>query len=684
MGVNSRLNLYLRRHQPKPYKNTEREQKLVDKFNMLYVEALAEHESCENVKPANLDKWRKAYKGTLNALKRNGEESNRQSRQLYKTIFEIIESIVDNSIPMPKLKPRYKNDLPLVEITENYLKFEADRILTKYINDKSERATYIDGTSWYKVWWDSLDNTHERSGDVKIELCTADQIIPQPGVTDYKQLEYIFELKDVSVSRIYDLYGRIIDSESATGLVKTISCYYLNEDHVVGLFMWCPTTMQVICNEKDWQIRKLRKCTNCETINPASEECRVCGNTTFKYSNAYIETLEEDINEIYNPYDANETDDPAQKDQMAVRKFLTAGTEIPFYKITQLPFVPRPAISDVNSIYGISEAGILLDMQDMINKLATKSADKTLKSGAVVTKPQRAKISDTDESFKLLGVNSPEEAAMVQVKQIVADTSQDIILTNMMYDSAKSASGVTDSFQGKRDTTATSGKAKQYSAALTAGRIESLRVMKAAAFAGVYELILKYLLAFSDETRKFVKILPDGEQKEELWNKYMFLAKDKYGNIYYRDDFHFDSDTASTLSQNRAQMWQETQDKFIQGAFGNPADPRVLELFWNIMDSLQYPLAKVVLAGIKSNSQHLPPEIEQALMNNPQVLQNAVAQIEATQDKRGGARPNSGPSGNGASKAANMERTNERNRATNRSTIAAPQQMSANVGGQVG
>lgn len=684
MGVNSRLNLYLRRHQPKPYKNTEREQKLVDKFNMLYVEALAEHESCENVKPANLDKWRKAYKGTLNALKRNGEESSRQSRQLYKTIFEVIESIVDNSIPMPKLKPRYKSDLPLVEITENYLKFEADRILTKYINDKSERATYIDGTSWYKVWWDSLDNTHERSGDVKIELCTADQIIPQPGVTDYKQLEYIFELKDVSVSRIYDLYGRIIDSESATGLVKTVSCYYLNEDHVVGLFMWCPTTMQVICNEKDWQIRKLRKCTNCETINPASEECRVCGNTTFKYSNAYNEILEEDINEIYNPYDANETDDPAQKDQMAVRKFLTAGTEIPFYKITQLPFVPRPAISDVNSIYGISEAGMLLDMQDMINKLATKSADKTLKSGAVVTKPARAKISDTDESFKVLGVNSPEEATMVQVKQIVADTSQDIILTNMMYDSAKSASGVTDSFQGKRDTTATSGKAKQYSAALTAGRIESLRVMKAAAFAGVYELILKYLLAFSDETRKFVKILPDGEQKEELWNKYMFLAKDKYGNIYYRDDFHFDSDTASTLSQNRVQMWQETQDKFIQGAFGNPSDPRVLELFWNIMDSLQYPLAKVVLAGIKSNSQHLPPEIEQALMNNPQILQNAVAQIEDTQDQRGGARPNSGPTGNGASKAANMERTNERNRATNRSTIASPQQMSANVGGQVG
>lgn len=683
MGLNSRLNLYLRRKTAEPYVNTKSEQKLVEKFNALYIEALAARDSDENVKPTNLEKWRKAYKGTLNALDSNGEESKRKSRQLRKTIFEVVESIIDNSVPMPKLKPRYKSDLPLVEITENYLKFEVDRILTKYINDKSERATYIDGTCWYKVWWDSLDNSHERSGDVKIELCTADQIVPQPGVTDYKQLEYLFEISEVSVSRLYDMYGRIIDGVDSAGQVTVISCYYLNENRVVGLFSWCPTTMQVICNEKDWQIRKLRRCTNCDAVNPIAEECNICGNKSFKYSNAYKEILDEDIDEIYNPYDAGETDDTSQRDTYKTRTFLNAGTEIPFYQIRQIPFVPRPAISDVNSIYGISEARILLDMQDMINKLLTKSADKTLKSGAVVTKPKNMKISDTDDTFKIFGVQTPEEAQMVQAKQIVADTSQDIVLANMMYDSAKSSSGVTDSFQGKRDTTATSGKAKQYSAALTAGRIESLRVMKAAAFAGVYELILKYLLAFSDETRKFVKVLPNGSQTEQMWNKYMFLEKDKYGNIYYRDDFHFDSDTASTLSQNRTQMWQETQDKFIQGAFGVPNDPRTLEIFWNVMDSLQYPLAKVALAGIKDNSRHLPVDIERALMNNPQALQAAISMIEESQDGRGGARPNSGPVGDGATKAANTERTNERNRAVNRSTVAAPSQMSAQAGGQI-
>ena len=149
----------------------------------------------------------------------------------------------------------------------------------------------------------------------------------------------------------------------------------------------------------------------------------------------------------------------------------------------------------------------------------------------------------------------------------------------------------------------------------------------------------------------------------------MFLDKDKNGEIYYRDDFTFNCDTAATLTTNRVQMWQETQDKFVQGAFGAPNDPRTLKLFWNTMDSLQYPLAAIALAGIKENEQHLPPEIEQAIMQNPQVLA-MIQQMLAPTENRGGARPNSGPAGNGATHAANVERTNERNRAANRDATA--------------
>ena len=670
----TRVDMYLQRNIADQYVNTEEENELVDKFAELYSLALSAQQNTEEANPKNLAKWRKAYYGTLNALTKDGEESTRKGRSLRKMVYELIESKIDNSIPMPKIRPRYKTDLPLVSVTENYLKFEVDGIFTKYLNDRSERATYVDGTSWYKVWWDSLDNTHERSGNVKIDLCRVDQIVPQPGVSDYRQLEYIFERKEISLTRIWDLYHRrIIPTEANTNVIEVISCYYLNKDRVVGLFMYAPHSRQVICNEEDWQIRKLRTCTVCGTVNPTGDTCRNCGSKTFKYENATEEILENDIEEIYNPYDVGETDDESEKEHYKSRVFLTAGTKIPFYKITQLPFIPRPAISSLDNIYGTSEVKVTLESQDAINKLLTKALEKTMKSGTILTKPEKLKIGDSDDTIKVLSVRTTEEATMVQSRPVVADTSQDLVMAATLYESGKASSGVTESFQGAKDSSATSGKAKQYAAVMTAGRIESLRVMKSAAFAGLYELVLKYLLAFSDEPRKFVRVLPNGSQKEEVWNKYMFLDKDKYGNIYYRDDLRFDSDPASTLSQNRAQMWQETQDKFVQGAFGNPADPRVLELFWNIMDSLQYPLAKVVLAGIKENSQHLPPEVEQMIMNNPE-LQALIAQtLQSNGEQRGGARPNSGPVGNGATHASNVERTNERNRSLNREVISSPQ-----------
>lgn len=670
----TRVDMYLQRNIADQYVNTEEENELVDKFAELYSLALSAQQNTEEANPKNLAKWRKAYYGTLNALTKDGEESTRKGRSLRKMVYELIESKIDNSIPMPKIRPRYKTDLPLVSVTENYLKFEVDGIFTKYLNDRSERATYVDGTSWYKVWWDSLDNTHERSGNVKIDLCRVDQIVPQPGVSDYRQLEYIFERKEISLTRIWDLYHRrIIPTEANTNVIEVISCYYLNKDRVVGLFMYAPHSRQVICNEEDWQIRKLRTCTVCGTVNPTGDTCRNCGSKTFKYENATEEILENDLEEIYNPYEVGETDDESEKDHYKSRVFLTAGTKIPFYKITQLPFIPRPAISSLDNIYGTSEVKVTLESQDAINKLLTKALEKTMKSGTILTKPEKLKIGDSDDTIKVLSVRTTEEAAMVQSRPVVADTSQDLVMAATLYESGKASSGVTESFQGAKDNSATSGKAKQYAAVMTAGRIESLRVMKSAAFAGLYELVLKYLLAFSDEPRKFVRVLPNGSQKEEVWNKYMFLDKDKYGNIYYRDDLRFDSDPASTLSQNRAQMWQETQDKFVQGAFGNPADPRVLELFWNIMDSLQYPLAKVVLAGIKENSQHLPPEVEQMIMNNPE-LQALIAQtLQSSGEQRGGARPNSGPVGNGATHASNVERTNERNRSLNREVISSPQ-----------
>jgi hypothetical protein len=90
------------------------------------------------------------------------------------------------------------------------------------------------------------------------------------------------------------------------------------------------------------------------------------------------------------------------------------------------------------------------------------------------------------------------------------------------------------------------------------------------------------------------------------------------------------------------------------------------------MDSLQYPLAKVALAGIAEGEKHLPYEMEQAILNNPELMQIIVAGMQGS--GQGGARPNSGPVGNGATHSANVERTNERNRVANKEEHVVNQQ----------
>lgn len=693
-----RIDLYLNWATGDYYVNTERENELINKFATLYTLAKSARDSNDNVSPKNLDMWRRAYLGTLNALKKDGtEESERKSRQVRKLAYEVVESTVDNSIPLPKIIPRYKADKHLINITEEYLKYEVNKAINKKVNDANERATYIDGTSWLKVTWNSLDTTHNRSGDIRIEHKNADQIVPQPGIIDYKKLEYIFEISRVSNTELYDLYNRkIMPINQETNLVDVVSCYYLNENRIVGLFMWAEHSRQVICNEKDWQIRKIRHCTKCDTIVPEGGICPVCGHNRFRWKNAEKEILQQPLQQIFNPYEVPEQNRPqpyeikqmqnskGQNVEVGVSVFADAGTEIPFYVLRQLPFVPRPAVSNIDSIYGISQVRMLLEMQDGANKVLTKAIDKTLKSGALVTKPDRLKINDKDDTFKILSVKSAEEAQQFQTKQVVADTSQDLAIAAMLYDSAKSSSGITDSFQGKKDTTATSGKAKQYAVAQSAGRIESLRVMKAAAYAGLYELVLKYLLAFSDAKRTFVRVLPNGQEQEEQWSKYMFLDKDENQAIYYRDDFEFNTDPAATLSEDRVSMWNETQEKFIQGSFGNPQDPRVLELYWNTLSQLGYPLSKTVLAGIKDNAKHLPMELEQAIMSDPQLQQIIQQYIADNSEHRGGARDNSGPEGNGATHSANVERTNARNAAATQQSQQSPRAaQNAILGGGV-
>jgi hypothetical protein len=674
----SRVELYLGINQATDYQNTEEETLMVQKWNEKFLVAEAEFEN-SRLNSKNLTKWRNAYTGTFYRLDAEGNETTVKMKALKKMAFELVESKVISLMPGPKMSPRYYSDIFVVNATEALINHEIDKMLSEEVHDESEHSCLIDGTTWLKVEWDPFDNTNERSGMPKVINCPVDTVLPQPGVSDYKKLEYIFETKQLTLATIVDLYGRNVSCDNGTDLVDVVEVYYLNQNRVVGHLVYVKDSLTVLTNDVEWGMRKLRTCDKCGSIVRIAEECPVCLGKDFHYEAATQETLTEDLIYVENKYRSGETDKPEEDgEQPNNQKTIKAGTKIPHYLVRQLPFVPKRTIKVAREIYGISEVDLALEAQDSANKLLNKAERKSAMSKTYVTKLKDTNIDDTDAEITYVEIESAQEGQAIQVKQVLADIMGELTMVNVLYGNAKSAQGVTDTDQGKTDPTAISGKAKEAQLTASAQRQSSSKTQRNTAYAGVYELIFKYLLAYSDEERSFVALLPDGSYREEVWSKYMFLAKNETGELYYRDDFAWSVDSVAYITKDREMMWQMIDRDFLNGTTGSELDPqRALLLYWHMKDQQGYPTAKFAIKFLQESAKHLPSQIEQALMNNPQAIELALSFIQDMQSGNlgkkqpsgeggggaGGARDGAGKPNNGKSHAQQQGKTNNKQQA---------------------
>ena len=689
----SRVLMYLNMQNKPEYVNTDEENILLQLWRTKYYMAKSEYEKSR----ANSNKvklWRDAYEGEFTVLDESGSPTQVKMKAIRKLAFELVEDKVNGRIPTPKMSPRHHSDLVPVNATEQLLRHEMDKMLSEQVNDEAEHDVLIDGTVWFKVGWNPFDNTHERSGNPIVSVCPIDTVFPQPGVKNYKDLEYIFEETAMTVSQVADLYDRTIHPPSENDIIPIVNCYFLNENRYVGKFTWCEETSQVLCNDLEWGIRKRRECERCSYVAPIEDECPVCGSKHFKYVSVAEETLTEPLEYIENPYRSGNSNDKSEDNiQIDNNKTLPANTVIPHYLIRQLPFVPYKRISVPNSIYGISEVELVLEDQDLINKLLNKAERKSAQSKTWVTKLKDTNINSEGQEIAFVEVESPQEGQSIQVKQAMSDISQEISEAQTLYDLAKSTVGITNTDQGKADPTARSGKAKQLQMAASAQRDVAPNTLRNLAFSGVYELIFKNLLAYSDEERAFVSLLPDGTTKQETWSKYMFLDIDKNGELYYRDDFAWSVDTATEITQDRAAMWQMIDNDYINGVMGNQIDPnRALIMYWQMKDQYGYPLAKYALDFLKAAQTRLPSQVEKTLVENPEAVEMALSYIRDRHmqaglgvkagGQMGGAREGAGRPGNGGTHAANVEKTNNKNRT--QSGSAQTNTNAASTGGMQG
>ena len=514
--------------------------------------------------------------------------------------YELIESQVDSSIPMPKVTALHEGDEGLAKSIERALINKVKLLRLSIINDQMERIVPVQGGDFFLVEWDNSMGFHSNYGDVNVFEINPRQVIPQPGVTKIEDMDYIFvqtaqtkkfvkEKYGVDVEDAIEEYKEIRGAEGESGLdtdIVTVNTAYYRNDDKIGRFVWVDDyTLEDL---DDYQARITRKCKECGVVTD-EKTCPVCGSKKF-------EETEDKIQEIRIPIMSE-----SGLDENGLPMSIEADEviRIDYYKPNCYPLIIRKNVSKTNSLLGFSDVKVIEDQQDLIKKVGSKATEKTLKGGSIVTLPRGVKVETTDRELKIARLDDPQQKAMIDVLNMQVNIQQDMTMINKAYEDARSTLGITDSFQGKYDPSAISGTAKQYSINQAAGRLESKRVMKNDAYAKLYETMFKFWLAYSDDPLPITGNGVNGEQAFDVLDKKDFVKKDAAGDYYWNDEFLFETDPTSTMMANREAMWQQIDLKLQSGAFGQLGSLETMRLYWSLMEKNHYPNAGDVLSQIE-------------------------------------------------------------------------------------
>ena len=545
-----------------------------------YADALSNMTSYENYyegdkKIANTSGTGYAAKGAINV--RN-------------IVYELIESQVDVSVPMPKVTAIHEEDAEQAKKIEQFLENETRLLGFSALNDLQERIVPIQGGDFFLVEWDNTKGYHCNIGDLAISTIHPRQVIPQPGVTEVDQMDYIFTRTSQTKDYVKRRFNKDVSLEDETDsdireevvtddIVTVVTAYYKNTKGGIGLFRWCGDV--VLEDLDDYQARQIEVCDKCGKPKTNDSDTCECGCKKFK--------TVEDATEILNMMKETIVIDPMTGEQISQQE--EKQIEIPYYKPAEFPLILRRNITRDKHLLGTSDVAVISDQQETVKKLGSKINEKLLKGGSFVTLPQDKGVETTDEEFKIIRVDTPAEKALIDVITVQADCGQDRIVLEENYQWAKSALGITDSFQGKYDSSALSGTAKQYSINQAAGRLESKRVMKNAAYAKLYEMMFKFALAYADEPIPVITTGTDGEMVYSHFDKKDFLKIDAADTPYWNDEFIFETDPTSTLMVNREAMWNQADMKLQSGAFGPLGDLETNYLYWLEQERNSYPHA---------------------------------------------------------------------------------------------
>jgi hypothetical protein len=569
--------------------------------------------------------------------------------------YELIESQVATYIPTPAVSPEMhsQRNIRNAKAIEMMLQGKRNKLPFERMNDIDERYTTIYGGSVWLVEFDDSIRTPTTIGDVKVTCLAPDHFFGQENVFEIEDMEYCFLRFPTTKDEIVRKYGvdesvaeaaeneeaiegdATVDGDEYTATV--VVCYYKDEDDLVCEYVFSGDVC--LLDVSDYYARKRKVCAVCGQ----REGICACEKPEYEERSADEEEITHNIKlsdgSVLGPVSQVIVDGVPQTQMVSqvvksptgemvfddsqgfyapalemVEQPVTEPTVIPYYRPKRLPVVIRKNISQENSVFGQSDCAAIREQQQLINKIETRIAEKLLKAGVYAIVPNDYEGDLTAGILNQVLRSDASNYNQFGRIDMQPNTALDISEAERLYDHAKRILGISASYQGQADTTAQSGIAKQMQIQQSAGRLESKRRMKNAAYADIDRLIFEMMLAYADEPRPAAYKDVLGRWQNASFSRYDFLERDQNGKYYYNDQYLFACDASVDMEGNRPLLWQENRNNFMAGAYGNPQDPACQLIYWQNMENAHYPWAR-------ENVERLEAQIVQQM----QAMQQQIA-----------------------------------------------------------
>lgn len=614
----------------------------------------------------DFDKWSKQYKGDLTID--GSDEPALTGRNI---TYELIESQFSSYLPSTAVTPEVyseRNDRNAKSI-ERLLKNKRNQLPFEKMNDIDERYSPIYGGSIWLVEWDNSIKTHNTVGDVKITCWSPSHFVGQPCIYDIDDMEYCFITFETTKEDLVRKYGVSIgvadDTESENGgetdETATVNvCYYKNDEDKICQYIWSgDTELQDI---EDYYSRKVYVCKNCGR----RKELCTCDKPDYELQDDEYEELDHDI--VLSDGSVIPAASPVMKDGQVVMEesqqqaILEDGsvamdeingimipatvpvqvpklerTKLPYYTPSKFPIIIRKNTSQEDSLFGQSDCKFIRPQQQAINKIESRILEKLMNAGVYPTAPEDY-IGQFDNGLykNVIKVGQGNYKLFGRI-DLQVDLTQDISQSERLYQQSKRIMGITDSYQGQADSTAQSGKAKQIQVNQSAGRLDSKRKMKNAAYAEIDEVIFLYYLAYADEPRAMSYVDSMGRLQNAQFNRYDFIERDENGEYYYNTQYLFGTDLTGDVEQSRETIWSENRLNFQNGCYGNPQELETLLIYWQQMEKHHYPDARDMVERIRGIIEAQRQQLEQQLAAEQQKNKDLQTQAYIEKERADGA-----------------------------------------------